>query len=363
MRASSRGFQHRVLISRYRAIRQERLYVSRAATFRRQPGLDVFRAQIDDAAIVPGGRDIRGRFVGYRGEPLESRLLRIRPMRIEARDEHGLRRLWCELPHYIAFGFPRLERAVLLHVQADIFIEALGYHQRVVVAELAVPKLLEIVTARVVEAGKLPVVDGRHAGRAAVITHRRQYVLAVLPDDDAGVDKGKYPIVVRNGVAAPQVRELRGERRDLAGGNAYILARPLGFLLLQRAFRVHQACFLQEKILLQLSGHAGPVFLDGIRDPVLLIGGGIGEICLESARDHNARIVQAPEEQPLDLVVVDTQAELTVQLAGHLDDLGGVAHGDILPEASALRVRLEFHMHPAEGNMRRLRSVRYRELT
>ena len=72
------------------------------------------------------------------------------------------------------------------------------------------------------------------------------------------------------------------------------------------------------------------MFIDRALDTAFLIRRGFVEVGFKTARNICARILEAPEEEPFDFVVVDADAELTAQLARHLDDLGGIAHTSIL---------------------------------
>src|SRR6202142_1616662 len=72
------------------------------------------------------------------------------------------------------------------------------------------------------------------------------------------------------------------------------------------------------------------MFIDRALDTAFLIRRGLVEVGFKTARNICARILEAPEEEPFDFVVVDADAELTAQLARHLDDLGGIAHTSIL---------------------------------
>ena len=72
------------------------------------------------------------------------------------------------------------------------------------------------------------------------------------------------------------------------------------------------------------------MFIDRALDTAFLIRRGVVEVGFKTARNICARILEAPEEEPFDFVVVDADAELTAQLARHLDDLGGIAHTSIL---------------------------------
>jgi len=72
------------------------------------------------------------------------------------------------------------------------------------------------------------------------------------------------------------------------------------------------------------------VFVDRAFDAALLICRGFVEVGFEAARDVEARIVEAAEEEPLDFGVVQANAELTAQLSGHLNHLSGIAHTRIL---------------------------------
>ena len=72
------------------------------------------------------------------------------------------------------------------------------------------------------------------------------------------------------------------------------------------------------------------MFIDRALDTAFLIRRGFVEVGFKTARNICARILEAPEEESFDFVVVDANAELTAQLARHLDDLGGIAHTSIL---------------------------------
>src|SRR5687768_2954692 len=66
-----------VLEIRSLAIAQSRLQFLVAASLGSEPRRHVFRTQIDDASVVSGGFDLRGRLVGDGGERLQSTFLRI----------------------------------------------------------------------------------------------------------------------------------------------------------------------------------------------------------------------------------------------------------------------------------------------
>jgi SAM-dependent methyltransferase len=69
------------------------------------------------------------------------------------------------------------------------------------------------------------------------------------------------------------------------------------------------------------------VFFNRALDAALLIGGGVVEIGFEAAGDIDARIIEAAKEEAFDFSVVEADAQLTMELASHLDDLSGIAHG------------------------------------
>ena len=77
---ASGGFECRVLKHRHRAIRKNGLQFAATSTFRGQPRRDVFRLEIDDAAVVAGGSHIGRRFIGDGREAAKIRLFRIRPV-------------------------------------------------------------------------------------------------------------------------------------------------------------------------------------------------------------------------------------------------------------------------------------------
>src|ERR1700724_3815131 len=118
----------------------------------------MLRSQINDATIVAGCCYVGGRFVGDRGKTLQVRFFRIGPMRVKTCNQHRLRRLWSELQDDISLRLSRFKRPMLLHVQADVFIETLDHHQGVMTPKLFAPEPLEIVTSSVVETGELPIV-------------------------------------------------------------------------------------------------------------------------------------------------------------------------------------------------------------
>jgi hypothetical protein len=72
------------------------------------------------------------------------------------------------------------------------------------------------------------------------------------------------------------------------------------------------------------------VFVDRALNSALSIGGWVVEVSFEAAGDIYIRVVEAAKEEFLDSGVVKANAELPVQLAGHLNDLSGVAHRRIL---------------------------------
>lgn len=74
------------------------------------------------------------------------------------------------------------------------------------------------------------------------------------------------------------------------------------------------------------------MLFDGVRDALLLLRRGLEKVSLETAGYHYAGVIQPSKEQLFDFVVVYAQPELTMQFAGHLDDLGGIAHRVILLE-------------------------------
>ena len=157
----------------------------------------MLRLQINDAAIMTGRGNVRRWLIGDGGKAAHFGLLGIRPVRPKAGDIHGLRRLGFELQDDILFLFAGVKPSMLHGVPLDVFVKALHDHDGVVVAELLAPELFEIVAPGVVEAGELLVIERGLAGGAAEVAHRCEEVLAVLFDDDAGVDKRKYAVVVR----------------------------------------------------------------------------------------------------------------------------------------------------------------------
>src|ERR1700735_2425843 len=72
------------------------------------------------------------------------------------------------------------------------------------------------------------------------------------------------------------------------------------------------------------------MFIDRALDTAFLIRRGGVEVGVKPPRNICPRTPETREEEPFAFVVVDADAELTAQLARHLDDLGGIAHTSIL---------------------------------
>ncbi|HTD74098.1 MAG TPA: hypothetical protein VK652_11270 [Steroidobacteraceae bacterium] len=81
------------------------------------------------------------------------------------------------------------------------------------------------------------------------------------------------------------------------------------------------------------------MFVDRAFDAAFSIRRRIVEIGFETAGDVDARIIEPAKEELFDVVVVKPNPKLTIQLAGHLDDLGGVAHLPILQTERLTKLR------------------------
>ena len=89
-------------------------------------------------------------------------------------------------------------------------------------AELFAPEFIEIVAAGIVQAGELLIVEGGLTRGPTEVAHRREEILAALPDDDPGIHHGENPVVVGFRFTAAQVGQLRRQRFNLP------LASPTG---------------------------------------------------------------------------------------------------------------------------------------
>ena len=87
-------------------------------------------------------RNVRRRLIGNGRKTPMVRLLKIGPMRPQARDVHRLCRLGFELQNHVLFPLPCFEFPMLHRVQLHILKKALHHHDGVVRSELFTPEFL-----------------------------------------------------------------------------------------------------------------------------------------------------------------------------------------------------------------------------
>jgi len=125
---------------------------------------------------------------------------------------------------------------------------------------------LQVVAAGVVGAGKFVVVEGRLAGRSALIAHRLENAAAVLQHHHRRIDAGENPRVAILELGPSQVSQPTPRLVDLAGGDPLAFAGGLGDLVLQLSLGVNQAGALREELLLDPGGLGGRVRVDQCLD-------------------------------------------------------------------------------------------------
>ena len=69
------------------------------------------------------------------------------------------------------------------------------------------------------------------------------------------------------------------------------------------------------------------MLVDGILDTPLLVIRGTVKVGFKATGDIYGRIIETTKKQSFDLIVVNSNSQLPVQFARHLNDLSGIAHG------------------------------------
>jgi len=120
-----------------------------------------------------GGGDVSRRLIGNSGKAAKVTLLRIRPVRPQTGDVHGLRGFGLELKDDILCLFTGEKVSMFHRVTLNVFVKTLDYHNGVMRSELLCPKLLQIVAPGIVETREFSIIKSRLPRLPTEVAHRR----------------------------------------------------------------------------------------------------------------------------------------------------------------------------------------------
>lgn len=234
--------------------------------------------------------------------------------------------------HGLAVARGELQHLVLAVRAGNVLVEGVHHQDGVVAAEGLAPVVLQGVAAGVIGAGMFVVVGRRLAGQPAPVAHGLDHPPPALTDDDGRIRTGKQAVVARQRLGAAQVGQLLGGPGDLVSGYAHVAFGLLSDLGLQGALGAVEAGRLCEQLLLpalglavipdaDLRGHLGHGGVFGQQEGVVHALGGLG-----------AGLAGVVEVELGEVLQRHDGAVGADQLAIVGFDLGGVAHGGLMPQ-------------------------------
>ncbi len=171
------------------------------------------------------------------------------------------------------------------------------------------PEPIETVAPCDIGPGETYVVARGLAAEAARIPHRRDLQSTADVGDNRYVGHRKDPAIFLDERRSAHVGESGAVRLDLLRGDPDVLAGPSGLSHGQAAFRIRQALFLHEQVLLPVGDPPGTKGVDVRFDLPLELALGVQEVLLQRTRYLDALIIETPPEDLREHVIGNLGSE------------------------------------------------------